>query len=476
MVVGEIPESVDLLVVGGGPGGYVSAIRAAHLGRSVLLVERDGDAGVGGVCLNVGCIPSKALIEVADAAHKMNALAHTGLQASASVDLAAWQSWRQGIVGNLVSGIRGLLHRAGVTRQAGELRFTRPNQAVVETPEGKAQFYEFTDVVIATGSRGMQLPNLAPEGKHILDSTGLLALTEIPSHLTVVGGGWIGIELGTAFAKLGSHVTIVEATSRILPTLDAALASPVLARLHQLGVTVKTEALAEDFDGTSLRVRNGDETQQIKTGTVLVAVGRTPNTDQLGLDRLGVTVNERGLLTVGPDRRLTRHVAAIGDVTAGPALAHKASAEALVAVAALSGQRVAFQPQAIPAIVFSDPEVASAGLTESQAKAAGPAPRVPSFPLSASGRAATLSASRQASLHVVAATDTRAVLGVHLVGPHASELISEGVLAIEMAATLEDLVGSIHPHPTMSEQYQEAAHLALGKPVHVPLAKRRYPT
>lgn len=468
MVVGEIAESIDLLIVGAGPGGYVAAIRAAQLGRSVLLVDRDG---IGGVCLNVGCIPSKALIEVAEAAHRITALAQAGLRAGGSIDLAAWQAWRNGVVKGLVDGIHGLLRNAGVIVQAGELRFTRPNQAVVEPPEGTALFYEFTDVLIATGSRPTALANLAFDGAKILDSTDLLALAEIPTQLIVVGGGYIGVELGTAFAKLGSRVTIVEAADRLLPSLDAVLARPVVARLRELGVTVLTRTFAEDFDGITLRVRHDGTSQQIKTDAVLVAVGRTPNTDRLGLDRLGVAAGADGLLAVDADRRLTPHIAAVGDITPGPALAHKASAEALVAVAALSGQRVAFQPQAIPAVAFSDPEVASAGLTESQARAEGVTPILASFPLSASGRAATITAP-QGFVQLVADASTKAVLGVHLVGPHASELIAEGVLAIEMGATIEDLAATIHPHPTFSEQYAEVAHVASGAPIHVSLRNR----
>lgn len=471
MVVGEVPESVDLLVVGGGPGGYVAAIRAAQLGRSVVLVDRDGEAGLGGVCLNVGCIPSKALIQVADAAHAMSRLAPAGLTAQGSVDLSTWQSWRRTLVHGLNDGIRALLRGVNVTVQAGDLRFTRPNQAVVATLEGTARYFEFTDVVIATGSRPAPLPGLVPDGRQILDSTGLLGLTEIPQRLVVIGGGYIGLELGTAFAKLGTQVTIVEATKHLLPTMDAALVRPVLARLRQLNVTVLTETLAEDFDGTALRVRTRDTVQHITTDVVLVAVGRVPNTDQLGLDKLGVTPDSRGYLAVDADRRITRHVAAIGDVTPGPALAHKASAEALVAVAALSGQRVAFQPQAIPAIVFSDPEIASAGLTEAQARAEGIDPLVATFPLAASGRAATLG-EKQGFVQLVADTDTQAVLGVHMVGPHASELIGQGVLAIEMGATLDDVVGIILPHPTLSEQVTEVAHLAQGYPIHVPAPRR----
>jgi len=468
MVVGEIAESVDLLVVGAGPGGYVAAIRAAQLGRSVVLVDRRGEAGVGGVCLRVGCIPSKALIEVADAAYRASSLSQAGLNASLSIDLGQWQKHRTALVGDLTDGIRTLLRSAGVTLVEGELRFTRPSQVIVETPQGQARYFEFKDVVIATGSRPIPLSGLPRDGERVLNSTDPLALTEVPKSLVVVGGGYIGLELGTAFAKLGSSVTIVEAEKSLLPGMDPKVVRPVTARLRDLGVTVLTNALAEGYDGQRLTVRAAKDVAPIPTDAVIVAVGRTPNTDDLGLDRLGVKPNERGTLVVEQDRRLSRHVAAIGDVTPGPMLAHKASSEAIVAAEALSGHRSVYQPAAIPEVVFSDPEIAIAGLSEAEAREQGWDPITATFPLAASGRAATIGHKRQGFLSLVADRSTGAVLGAHCVGPHASELIGEGVLAIEMGATFEDLAATVHPHPTLSEQYHEAAHLALGRPVNLP--------
>ena len=467
MVVGEIAESVDLLVVGAGPGGYVAAIRAAQLGRSVVLVDREGEAGVGGICLNVGCIPSKALIEVADAAHRVSSLSQAGLTASLSIDLGQWQKHRTALVRDLTDGIRTLLRSAGVTLVEGELRFTRPSQVIVETPEGQARFFEFKDVVIATGSRPTPLSALPRDGERVLNSTDALALTAVPKSLVVVGGGYIGLELGTAFAKLGSSVTIVEADKSLLPGMDPKIVRPVMARLRDLGVTVLTNARAEGYDGQRLSVRAARDVASIPADAVVVAVGRTPNTDDLGLDRLGVKTNEHGTLVVELDRRLSRHVAAIGDVTPGPMLAHKASSEAIVAAEALSGYRSVYQPAAIPEVIFSDPEIAVAGLSEAEARAQGWDPITATFPLAASGRAATIRHQRQGFLSLVADRGTGTVLGAQCVGPHASELISEGVLAIEMGATLEDLAATIHPHPTLSEQYYEAAHMALGRPVNM---------
>jgi dihydrolipoamide dehydrogenase len=474
VVVGEIPEAVDMLIVGGGPGGYIAAIRAAQLGRAVVLVERGGHRGLGGACLQVGCIPSKALIEVAEAVHRIGSLAGAGVAPAAAIDLAQWQEWKSGMVSGLTTGVRTLLESAGVTIVSGELRFTRPTQAVIETDEGHARFVEFTDVIIATGSRPVTIAGLETDGDRVHDSTSALAMTTLPKRIVVIGGGYIGLELGTAYAKLGSSVTVVEAQDRLLPTMDGTFARALAPNLRNLGITVMTGSLADDFDGSSLRVRRSDEQQErIGADAVIVAVGRRPNIDDLGLERLGLVAGRSGLLEPDPDRRLARHVAAIGDITPGPALAHKASAEGVIAAEALSGHKVAFEPAAIPAVVFTDPEIASAGLTTSQATEAGIAATAVTFPLAASGRAATMgSRTPQGFLQLVAERDSRVVLGVHIVGPHASELIGEGVLAIEMAATVDDLAATIHPHPTLSELYPEAAHLWLERPLGVTSARR----
>lgn len=467
MVVGEIAEGVDFLVVGGGPGGYAAALHAAREGREVTLVDRDGERGVGGVCLRVGCIPSKALIEAADAAHRTRHLAAAGLDVDGvSVDLGRFQEFKRRVVDKLTGGVRTLMDGAGVQVVAGELRFTRPDQAVIE-PGGDRppQFVEFRHAVIATGSRPVELPGLPRDGETVLDSTDALALERLPESLAVVGGGYIGLELGTAFAKLGSNVTLVEALDRVLPTHDPAICRIVQRRLADLGVDVHTGARARDHADGKLTVERDGQSVQVEADRVVVAVGRQPNTDDLGLERLGVKPRRDGLLDVQSDRGLTPHIAAIGDITPGPALAHKATAEAETAVAALCGRPAAFDPAAIPAVVFSDPEVAGAGLSGEEARAAGIDARVATFPLGASGRAATLDAS-QGFLQLVIDPAADVVVGVHVVAPHASELIGEGVLAIEMAASPEDLAASIHPHPTLSEMYAMAAQLAVGRPLH----------
>ena len=471
MVVGEIPVSADLVVVGAGPGGYAAALRGAQLGRDVVLIDRDGPDGVGGVCLNVGCIPSKALIETANHLDHANTMSHTGLRFDgATVDMNAWQQWKGTVVDGLTGGIRQLLRTAGVSVITGHARLSRADQLVVTDPVrplALAQYFQFNDLVLATGSRPAELPGLARDGITILNSTDVLALDHLPERIAVIGAGYIGLELGTALAKLGAKVTIVEYASRVLPTMDAMFARPIDRRLRQLGIEVRLNTAAVSFGDGVLDLASSETPSQIRADIVVVAVGRIPNTDQLGLDAAGIMVDSRGLVPVGADRRARRHIAAIGDIVTGPALAHKATAEADVAVEALCGHPAAFAPATIPAVVFCDPELASAGITVDEGRAAGIDIDCVTIPMGASGRAATMDA-RDGFVQLVWERDTQTVVGVHIAGAHASELIAEAVLAIEMAATLEDVAGSIHAHPTLSEQLGEAAHLALGRPVHVP--------
>jgi dihydrolipoamide dehydrogenase len=461
-VVGEFADQADLLVIGGGPGGYVAALRAAQLGRDVTLVDRDGAAVLGGACLHVGCIPSKALIELADGAERTRSLAAAGLEASGvGVSLERFQAWRGELCADLARGVAGRLERAGVRVVAGEARFNRPDRVAVRTPEDQALFLEFESAVVATGSSPAALPGLPFDGERVLDSTGALALTAVPETVAVVGAGYIGLELGTALAKLGARVTIVEALDHVLPSVDRSLTAPVLRRLRELGVDVRLGARAERLAPGGLVV----DGEVVPAERVVVAVGRTPATRELGLAAAGVPVGPDGLVRVGADRRATDRIAAVGDVVAGPALAHKATAEAVVAAEALSGRPAAFDPMAVPLVVFTDPEVATVGLTEAQAREQGLDPRVAAFPVAASGRAATLGA-RDGFTRLVADAATDRVVGVHLVGPHASELVAAGGLAIELLAAPGDVAGTVFAHPTLGEGLREAAELLLGRPVH----------
>lgn len=468
MVVGELAESADLLIVGGGPGGYVAAIRAAQLGRRVTLVERAGPGGLGGVCLQSGCIPSKALIELADAVDQTRELERMGLSvAGVEVSLERFQAWREELCRGLARGIAALLKGAGITVVHGTARFNRPDRVAVRTPEDKAIFFEFEQAIIATGARGFELPELAGGGERVLDCTTALALSALPTSVAIIGAGYIGVELATALAKLGVGVAIVEAQDRILPSIEPSLTAHVLRRLGQLGVDVRLGASAERLDGEELVVRGAGGEDRIPAERVIVAAGRIPNTDDLGLAAAGVPVGVDGLIEVGGDMRANERIAAIGDVVAGPPLAHKASAQAAVAAEVLSGRRSAFEPAAVPVVIFSDPEIATIGLAEDQAREQGMDVRVATFPAAASGRAASLGA-RNGFTRLVEDAATDRIVGVHVVGPRASELAAGGVLAIEMMASAADLAATIHPHPTLSEGLHEAAAMLLGDPIHLP--------
>jgi dihydrolipoamide dehydrogenase len=467
MVVGELAESADLLVIGGGPGGYAAAIRAAQLGREVTLVERDGTAGLGGVCLHVGCIPSKALIEVASAARRTTELEAVGLDAEGvTVSLARFQAWRGELCARLARGVGELLAHGAVRVVHGEARFNRPDRVAVRTPDDRALFFEFEHAIVATGSRPIELLNLPTDGDRVLDSTGALALTRLPESVVVVGAGYIGLELGTALAKLGARVTVVEALDRVLPSVEESLTAPVLRRLRALGVDLRLRTTAQRLEGDALVLAGPDGEDRVEAQRVIVAVGRAPNTEDLGLAASGIALADDGLIDVGEDMRATERIAAIGDVVAGPALAHKATAEAAVAAEALSGRPAAFDVRAIPEVIFSDPEIATVGLTEAQARDAGLDPIAATFPLAASGRAGTMN-ERDGFTRIVSDKATDRVVGVHVVGPHASELVAGGGLAIELMASPGDVAATIHPHPTLSESLHEAAALALGHPIHV---------
>lgn len=447
--MGESATPVDFLVIGGGPGGYTAALRAAQLGRRVTLVD---DTAIGGTCLNVGCIPSKMLIETADRYRQVQQLVGT----MPRVDLDDWQAAKSGVVSSLNAGVRGELKSGEVEIVTGRARFTSRGRVAVSSDDADTRFLEFRHAVIASGSRPRTLDALPVDGHRVIDSTGALALRELPERIVVVGAGYIGVELATAFSKLGVRVEIVEARDRILPEMPAMFARPVDRRLGELGITrhLGCTELTQTDDGIRFLTPEGS---QSLAGTVLVAAGRVPNTDEIGLSAARITRDSTGRIPVRADRVVAgTSIAAIGDVTDGPMLAHKASAEAAIAAEALCGRRVAFDPAAIPLVVFSDPEIASAGLDADSAKAAGVAVESVTVPLRANARAATMGAS-VGFAQLVVDTDADAIVGVHLVGPHASELIAEGALAIEMGAAPGDLAATIHAHPTLSESLHEAA-------------------
>ena len=455
-----------LLVIGAGPGGYICAIRAGQLGVDTVIVEA---AKAGGTCLNVGCIPSKALIHAADEFDKVrhmtspNAL---GITVEApKLDLAQTIRWKDGIVGRLNSGVLGLLRKAKVKIVHGEARFRDGKTVEVETEMG-SQIIRAETVVIATGSEPVELPSL-PFGGAVLSSTGALSLTSVPQKLAVVGGGYIGLELGTAFAKLGAQVTVVEAMGQILAQYDAELVKPVAKRLNELGVRVLTGAKAKGYSGEALVVETASGAEErIAADKVLVTVGRKPRTEGWGLEDLDLDRAGRFIRIDERCRTSMRGVYAIGDVTGEPMLAHRAMAQGEMVAEIVAGRKRAWDKRAIPAVCFTDPEIVTAGLSPDEASAQGYEVRVGLFPFNANGRAMT-TGSEDGFVRAVARADTNLVLGLQAVGAGVSELSSAFSLALEMGARLEDIAGTIHAHPTRSEGLQEAALKALGHALHI---------
>ncbi|QRI63998.1 dihydrolipoyl dehydrogenase [Shinella sp. PSBB067] len=454
-----------LLVIGAGPGGYVCAIRAGQLGVDTVIVEK---TKAGGTCLNVGCIPSKALIH---AAEEFDRLRHTGgLNAlgitveAPRLDLAQTVRWKDGIVGRLNSGVLGLLRKAKVKIVHGAARFRDGKTVEVETETG-TQLIRAETVVIATGSEPVELPAL-PFGGAVLSSTEALSLPEVPKSLAVVGGGYIGLELGTAFAKLGAQVTVIEAMAQILPQYDGELVKPVAKRLGELGVRVLTGAKASGYSGEALAVEIAGKEERIAADKVLVTVGRRPRTEGWGLEELDLDRAGRFIRIDEHCRTSMRGVYAIGDVTGEPMLAHRAMAQGEMVAEIVAGRKRIWDKRAIPAVCFTDPEIVTAGLSPDEARAQGYEVRVGLFPFNANGRAMTTQ-SEDGFVRAVARADTNLVLGLQAVGAGVSELSSAFSLALEMGARLEDIAGTIHAHPTRSEGLQEAALKALGHALHI---------
>jgi dihydrolipoamide dehydrogenase len=455
-----------LLVIGAGPGGYICAIRAGQLGVDTVIVEA---AKAGGTCLNVGCIPSKALIHAAEEFDKVRHMTSPnvlGITVEApKLDLAQTIRWKDGIVGRLNSGVLGLLRKAKVKIVHGEARFRDGKTVEVETETG-SQVIRAETVVIATGSEPVELPSL-PFGGAVLSSTGALSLASVPRKLAVVGGGYIGLELGIAFAKLGAEVTVVEAMAQILPQYDAELVKPVAKRLNELGVRVLTGAKAKGYAGEALVVETASgEEERIAADKVLVTVGRKPRTEGWGLEELDLDRAGRFIRIDERCRTSMRGVYAIGDVTGEPMLAHRAMAQGEMVAEIVAGRKRAWDKRAIPAVCFTDPEIVTAGLSPDEARAQGYEVRVGLFPFNANGRAMTTQ-SEDGFVRVVARADTNLVLGLQAVGAGVSELSSAFSLALEMGARLEDIAGTIHAHPTRSEGLQEAALKALGHALHI---------
>ncbi|BAB51120.1 dihydrolipoyl dehydrogenase [Mesorhizobium japonicum] len=460
--------SCKLLVIGAGPGGYICAIRAGQLGVDTVIVEAGKP---GGTCLNVGCIPSKALIHAAEefekVAHMAGGKSPLGISVSAPVlDLGKTIAWKDGIVSRLNSGVAGLLKKAGVKTVHGWAMFRDGKTVEVETETG-SQVIRAETIVIATGSAPVELPFL-PFGGPVISSTEALALSVVPKKLAVVGGGYIGLELGMAFAKMGAEVTLVEALPRVLAQYDAELTRPVVKRLAALGVEVMTEAKAKGLStkGDALLVETADgKNTKVSADKILVTVGRKPVTEGWGLDQIDLDMSGKFIRIDDQCRTSMRGIFAIGDVTGEPMLAHRAMAQGEMVAEIVAGHKRNWDKRAIPAVCFTDPELVTVGLSPEEAKAQGEI-KIGLFPFAANGRAMT-KLGEDGFVRVVARADNHLVLGIQAVGQGVSELSTAFGLALEMGARLEDIAGTIHAHPTQGEGFQEAALKALGHALHI---------
>lgn len=470
-------RQTPLLVIGGGPGGYPAALHAADHGIKVTLV--DEGAKLGGVCLNRGCIPSKALLHTAKIIREAHEMAAYGVTfGDPQLDLAKLRDFVQAkVVGKLTSGIGQLTKGRGVEVVKGRAVFTSPN--TVEVTGEQPQTIRFQNCIIATGSLPVVPKPWQINDDRVMDSTSALLLPDVPKKLLVIGGGYIGLEIGSVYAALGSKVTVVEALERILFMADKDLVDPLEKKLRSefeaIYTSTKVMGLEATKDGIAVKLEGKDTPASLTFDRVLVSVGRRPNSTGLGLDKAGVNVTERGYIPIDKQRRTNvPHIFAIGDVGEDPGLAHKATAEARVAVEVIHGDPAEWNPRAIPAVIFTDPEIAWAGITQQEAEKGNVPHEVLMFPWAASGRAVSI-ARTEGRTKMIVDPDTKRVLGVGIVGAGAGEMIAEGVLAIEMGAVARDVLESIHPHPTLSETIMESAELAYGAATHVARPRKAAP-
>ena len=470
-------EQTQLAVVGGGPGGYVSAFRAADLGIDVTLIDLDENPG--GVCLYRGCIPSKALLHVAKLLNETREATEWGVTfGEPQIDLDKLRDFKDRVVARMTGGLGQLSKARKVNYIRGRARFTSAQSLSIDVHDGGTQDLTFEHAVLATGSRPIMLPAFDISSDRIMDSTGALELADVPGRLLVVGGGIVGLELGQVYAALGSSVSVVEMTDGLVPPGDRDLVRILQKRLDSqfeaIHLETKVTAVAEDGDGLKVTMEsvNGGDLIEERYDRVLLSIGRRPNSEDLGLENTKVQLDERGFVQADVQRRTAEPtIFAIGDVI-GSALAHTASHEGIVAAEVISGKRAAFEPNAIPSVVYTDPELAWCGLTEAEAKQQGRKVQVARFPWAASGRATTLDRNDGVTKLIVD-PETERVLGAGIVGPGAGELIAEGVLAVEMAALVSDVALSIHPHPTLSETVMEAAEAFHGLSPHINAPKRK---
>jgi dihydrolipoamide dehydrogenase len=466
MVVGEMVQDVELVVLGAGPGGYTAALRAAELGMKVTLVDYRPKPG--GVCLHVGCIPSKALLHAADVMNETKNAASFGLHfAKPEIKLDELRNWKLSVSDKLAQGIVGKCKSAGVEIMHGTGRFEDSRNLRVEADGESAVRIKFKYAIIASGSRPIKPGIFDIASDRVMDSSGALDIADIPKKLLVVGGGYIGLEMATVYASLGSEVTVVEMTDGLLPGVDRDLVRPLQTHMQSIckniWLSTKVTNLEDTGKGVKVAFEGKDVPADETFDRVLVSIGRRPNSDNIGLENTQVKVDDKGFVVIDEQCRTTeKRIFCIGDVSGQPMLAHRAMRQGIVAAEVLAGKKSAFDNRAIPAIVFTQPELAWAGLTETEAKAQGREVATSKYPWSANGRAHTL-ADTNGTTKLIYDPETLQVLGIGMVGPRCGELIIEAVVAIEMGAVLEDLAVANHPHPTLSETVNEAALTALAR-------------
>ncbi|MHA1975606.1 MAG: dihydrolipoyl dehydrogenase [Candidatus Hodarchaeales archaeon] len=471
-------RDTDVLVIGAGPGGYPAAIRAAQLGKKVIIVEK---GYIGGECLNWGCIPSKALISAAKFLHKIT---HDAPKMGITVkdvelDFSILQEWKSGVQNKLIKGIKQLLKGNGVTTILGTATFEKPGLVKVKVEDGSKVFIKYDKAILAIGTSFISLPDFEIDEKKILSAKGLLSINKIPEELVVIGGGVIGLELGTLFAKLGTSVNIIELLPEILPGVDPQIKRLLGMKAKQLGITIHTSTVATEYSENkngklTIKVKTKKGSQELSADTILLAVGKKSRVKNLNLSVLGIELDEKGYLIVDEKQQTsTAGIFAVGDCTGPPFLAHRATKQGIVAAEVIGGMSSESDFQTIPIAIFTEPEVSYAGLSETQAKQANFDVITGRAAFGTSARAMTHLA-EDGYVKIVADKTTNQLLGVQIVGPDASDLISEIALALEMGATVEDLSFTIHPHPTLPEMIMEAADAALNKAIHqVTLVKKK---
>ncbi|MBI2208335.1 dihydrolipoyl dehydrogenase [Candidatus Woesearchaeota archaeon] len=456
----------DVVVIGAGPGGYVAAIRSAQLGKKTVLVEKDDK--LGGICLNYGCIPSKAMIYASDFLSRIKNASNMGINAdNVSMDFQKMQEWKDSIIAKLNKGIENLCKGNNIEVVKGIAAFESSSKLKISNGND-ISYIDFEKAIIATGSKPVEIPNLKFDGSKILSSTEILYLGKIPQNLVVIGGGYIGLELGTVYAKLGSNVSIIEMTGQLLPGFDKAIVEVIHKKLEKLGVNICLDTKAEKFENTKIIASSKEKGSiSLEADKVLVAIGRYPNTKGLGLENTKVQLDNKGFINVNKNLITDDgNIYAIGDVSIGPMLAHKASYQGKFVAEIITNNKEKYEDSVVPSVIFTDPEIATVGMSEKDAEDNGIKVKVGKFPFSVSSRAMTKS-DTEGFVKIIADSKNNKIIGVEIIGSDASDLISEASLAIKMKATLDDLALTIHPHPTLSESLMEAAEATMGKAIHI---------